>query len=319
MYKRQVRAGKGRVRPRREGYRDYIVKLQEELLRRAIDLTRPGGTVLYSTCTFAPEENEAVVDAVLRDGPVEIEPVLLDVPSSAGLTSFGAFRFDPRLERAVRMYPHHLDSGGLFLAKLRKTASSDIANEPDPDAGWSPVPRTLIADASAGGDRARDEERLAAVRAALGDVWQVDSRGLQGVDWLLRGDHAWVHGCREWPFEAWAGHRGWKSVSVGLRGFGFDTGDLPRPTNDLLRWLGGYLTGRAVDLPAEQWPPLLRRDPVQVEGISDGYVALRLSGLPAGRGFVRAGQVRHEIPGVHARLLHRILDPEPDTGSHSGD
>jgi len=55
-----VRAGKGRVRPRREGYREYIVRLQEELLRRAIDLTRPGGSVLYSTCTFAPEENEAV-------------------------------------------------------------------------------------------------------------------------------------------------------------------------------------------------------------------------------------------------------------------
>jgi NOL1/NOP2/sun family putative RNA methylase len=313
-----VRAGQGRVRPMREGYRDYIVRLQEDLLRRAIDLTRPGGSVLYSTCTFAPEENEAVVDAVLRDAPVKIEPIMLDVPSAAGLTSFGDRQFDSHLEQAVRVYPHHLDSGGLFLAKLRKTDRPEGASEPDLDAGWSPVPPILVADASAGGERARDEERLDAVRAALADVWQVDSRGLQGVDWLLRGDHAWVHGCGEWPFEAWAGHRGWKSVSVGLRGFGFDTGDLPRPTNDLLRWLGGYLAGRGVDLPAEQWQQLLRREPVKVAGISDGYVALRLSGLPAGRGFVRAGQVRHEIPGVHARLLHRILETEEDTGSHSG-
>jgi len=312
-----VRKGKGRIRSRPEAYREYIVGLQEELLRRAIDLTRPGGTVLYSTCTFAPEENEAVVDAVLRDAPVEIESVELHIPSAAGLTSFGDLRFDPRLENAVRIYPHHIDSGGLFLAKLRRTDSTIGVREADPDSGWSPVPRTVSDDESVAGESARDTRRIDGIRAALGNVWQVDSRALEGIDWLLRGDHAWVHGCGEWPFEAWAEHRGWKSVSVGLRGFGFDTGDLPRPTNDLLRWLGGSLAGRGVELPAERWLDLLRREPVQVEGISDGYVALRLSGLPVGRGFVRTGRVRHEIPGVHARLLKRILETDSGTGSQS--
>jgi len=313
-----VRKGKGKVRSRPEAYREYIVRLQEELLRRAIDLTRPGGTVLYSTCTFAPEENEAVVDAVLGDAPVEIESVALDVPSAAGLTSFGDLRFDPRLENAVRIYPHHIDSGGLFLAKLRKTVSD--GNDPgvDRNAGWTPVPRIFEDDSAEGRDHERKMKRIDAVRAVLDDVWQVDPRALDEVEWLLRGDSAWVHGCVEWPFEAWAGHGGWKSVSVGLRGFGFDTGDLPRPTNDLLRWFGGSLAGRGADLPAEQWPALLRREPVRVEGISDGYVALRLSGLPVGRGFIRTGQIRHEIPGVHARLLKRILDPVADTDSHSG-
>jgi len=313
-----VRAGKGGIRPRREGYLDYIVRLQEQLLRRAIDLTRPGGTILYSTCTFAPEENEAVVDAVLRDAPVELEPVALEVPSAAGLTSFGDLQFDPCLERAVRIYPHHLDSGGLFLAKLRRTDSAVGTSAAEPDSGWSRIPPVFTDDASDRDGSARETSRLAAVQAALGDVWQVDSRALEGIDWLLRGDHAWVHGCGEWPFEAWSGHRGWKSVSVGLRGFGFDTGDLPRPTNDLLRWLGESQAGRGVDLPAERWLDLLRREPVHVEGIPDGYVALRLSGLPVGRGFIRTGQVRHEIPGVHARLLTRILETDTNAGGQSG-
>ena len=303
-----VRAGKGDVRSRPEAYHDYITRMQEDLLRRAIELTRPGGTVLYSTCTFAPEENEAVVDAVLRDAPVEIEPIVLDVPSAPGLTSFGDLRFDPQLEHAVRIYPHHLDSGGLFLAKLRRTESDGNNSDVDRNRGWSPIPMSFADDASHGRDSERDMRRIDGVRAALSDMWEADSRALDGVDWLLKGDHARVHGCGEWPFEAWAGHRGWKSVSVGLRGFGFDTGDLPRPTNDLLRWLGGSLAGRGVELSSLKWLGLLRREPVRVEGISDGYVALRLSGLTVGRGFVRAGRVRHEIPGVHSGSLRAVLE-----------
>jgi hypothetical protein len=212
----------------------------------------------------------------------------------------------------VRIYPHHLDSGGLFLAKLRKTESEGDSSDVDRDSGWSPIPPTFAGDVPDGHDpdrdMRRDMRRIDGVRAALSDVWQADSRALDGVDWMLKGDHARVHGCGEWPFEAWAGHRGWKSVSVGLRGFGFDTGDLPRPTNDLLRWLGGSLAGRGVDLSSLKWLGLLRREPVQVEGISDGYVALRLSGLTVGRGFVRSGRVRHEIPGVHARSLRAVLE-----------
>jgi len=305
-----VRAARGKVRSKSEAYREYIVRLQEDLLRRAIELTRPGGTVLYSTCTFAPEENEAVVDAVLRDTPVEIEPISLDVPSAAGLTAFGDRQFDARLAHAVRIYPHHLDSGGLFLAKLRKKESESVGSAGDRNSGWSPVPSAFPEDSDDEHDFDRDESRLDAVHDALEHVWQADARALDGVGWLLRGDHAWAHGCGEWPFEAWAGHRGWQSVSVGLRGFGFDTGDLPRPTNDLLRWLGKSIAGRGVDIPPGQWPDLLSREAVRVEGIADGYVALRLSGLPVGRGFIRSGQVRHEIPGVHARLLQGVLEKE---------
>lgn len=304
-----VRAGKGQVRSKSAAYGGYITRLQEALLRRAIDLTRAGGTVLYSTCTFAPEENEAVVDAVLKDAPVEIEPIALDLPHAEGLSSFGDRRFDPRLELAVRIYPHHLDSGGLFLARLRKTGNRTDPADRGRGAGWSRIPTMFEGEDHDEPDRDRIRRRLEAVHATLRDVWQVEPRHLDGAGWLLRGDRAWVHGCEEWPVAAWAGHRGWKLVSVGLRGFGFDTGDLPRPTNDLIRWLGGSLTGRAVDVPSCDWPGLLRRESVRIEGMSDGYVALRLSGLPVGRGFVRAGRARHEIPGVHARLLQGVLEP----------
>jgi hypothetical protein len=117
----------------------------------------------------------------------------------------------------------------------------------------------------------------------------------------------WAHGCGEWPFDAWAGRGAWDSVAVGLRAFSFDSGGLPRPSNDLLRWLGESVTGRGVDLSLESWRRLLSGVAVEVEGVTDGYVALRLDGMPIGRGFVRSGRVRHEIPRVHARSLATIL------------
>jgi NOL1/NOP2/sun family putative RNA methylase len=305
-----VRQGRGRVRPRSEGYETYVTALQEGLLRRAIELTRPGGTILYSTCTFTPEENEAVVDAVLAEMPVEVLPLNLPVPSSPGLTKFEELRFDGQLANAARIYPHHLDSGGLFLALLRRT---DTAEDPAEalglarGQGWTPIP---AADAPGG---ARDrfypeaEQRLGSIRRILKEVWQVEPAVLDGVGWMLRNDRMWAQGCGEWPFDAWAGRGAWDSVAAGLRAFSFDSGGLPRPSNDLLRWLGESLRGRGVDLSVEGWSRLLSGAPVEAEGMTDGYVALRLDGMPIGRGFVRSNHVRHEIPRVHARSLARVL------------
>lgn len=96
-----------------------IAPVQRDILERAIQLTKSGGTVLYSTCTFAPEENEAVVDAVLEDYPVDLEPIDLPIEAAPGLTAWAGDSFDDRLERSRRVYPHLADTGGFFIAKLR--------------------------------------------------------------------------------------------------------------------------------------------------------------------------------------------------------
>jgi NOL1/NOP2/sun family putative RNA methylase len=305
-----VREGRGRVRPRREGYETYVTALQEGLLRRAIELTRPGGTILYSTCTFAPEENEAVVDAVLADTPVDVIPLCLPVPTSPGLTEFEGRRFDPRLVRTARIYPHHIDSGGLFLALLRRAESSEdpaATSASFHDAGWTPIPRADAPDGAHGPLDSEAESKVDSIRQTLREVWRVEPSALEGVRWMLRNDRMWAHGCSEWPFDAWAGRGAWDSVAVGLRAFSFDSGGLPRPSNDLLRRLGEPLTGRRVELSLESWRTLLSGVPVEVKGVTDGYVALQLDGQTVGRGFARSGRVRHEIPRVHARSLATIL------------
>ncbi len=95
---------------------------QKGLLRRALELVKPGGIVVYSTCTFAPEENEAVVAYALQKVPSELLPIDLPVPHSPGLTEWQGRGFGEEMSKCVRIYPHHLDSGGMFIAKLRRLA-----------------------------------------------------------------------------------------------------------------------------------------------------------------------------------------------------
>jgi NOL1/NOP2/sun family putative RNA methylase len=95
-----------------------IAGVQKGILRRAVQATRPGGTVVYSTCTFAPEENEAVLDHVLAEEDCEVVPVDLPVESTHGVTEWQEETYDEQVRHAHRIYPHHNDTGGFFCAKL---------------------------------------------------------------------------------------------------------------------------------------------------------------------------------------------------------
>ena len=93
---------------------------QRQLLGSAIACARPGGRVLYATCSFSPEENEAVVDHALRVGGVEAEalslPEGLAVPGLAGWEGEG---FHPGVRLARRVLPAG-PVEGFFLALLRR-------------------------------------------------------------------------------------------------------------------------------------------------------------------------------------------------------
>lgn len=98
---------------------------QLDILRLAIRRCRPGGRVVYSTCTYAPEENEEVVDAAVRENEGRVRLLPARVPglrSAPGLTAWRDRSYVPEMERAMRIYPHFNDTGGFFVALLERTA-----------------------------------------------------------------------------------------------------------------------------------------------------------------------------------------------------
>ena len=98
---------------------DYCSRTQDKLMEVAARCVKPSGILLYSTCSFAPEENEMVVDRLLQKfgNTITVEPIRHG--STRGLTKFGDWTFDHQLENAIRLYPHIDDTTGFFIARLR--------------------------------------------------------------------------------------------------------------------------------------------------------------------------------------------------------
>ena len=243
--------------------------------------------------------------------PVEVEPISLPVPHAPGLTAFGEDTYDARLEGAARIYPHHLDSGGLFLAKLRKldegASTSPHEKIQDYHGGWSSVPVVFPGD-----DLARDEaERLLADGLAEIEERQGVTRRLHDSRWCFRGGRAWMHSIEEWPLEAWADGR-WRPISIGVRAIDFDSRGRPRASNDLLRWLDSDITRRVIDVSPDELEDLLNRAAVPSSVEERGPVALRYRGDVVGRGAVTVDGLKSEIPKARASDLLRILQRETE-------
>ena len=113
---------------------------QTNILRVAAHLVRPGGHLLYSTCTFAPEEDEAVMARFLQEHPdfeVETLPQLPGfMPGHPEWIHLGAEA--DLLRGAVRLFPHRLTGEGHFACLLQR--KDGPANELTFPARWMKIP-----------------------------------------------------------------------------------------------------------------------------------------------------------------------------------
>lgn len=97
-----------------------LASLQKSLMHSAIDALRPGGTLVYSTCTFAPEENELVLQRALDryKDRIEIIPITHPLPPSCpALTHWAGHDLHPSIAHARRILP---PLEGFFVAALKK-------------------------------------------------------------------------------------------------------------------------------------------------------------------------------------------------------
>ena len=104
---------------------EYYAKLQREIVGPAVRMLKPGGRMLYSTCTFSPEEDEMTVQYVLDNYP---EMKLVEMEGYEGFAT-GRPEWAPgsdgscneELKKCVRIWPHKMTGEGHFLALLEKT------------------------------------------------------------------------------------------------------------------------------------------------------------------------------------------------------
>ena len=113
-------SGEGMFRKEEAAITDWSVETvemcarrQAEILHSGAKMVRPGGRLVYSTCTFAPEEDELAVAAFLESHP-EFEPEIIEAPWFVSVENGGH-----------RMWPHKLLGEGHFAAVLRKKGAGE--------------------------------------------------------------------------------------------------------------------------------------------------------------------------------------------------
>ena len=103
--------------------KDYkrFTKLQKGLLNKACEMAPSGSTILYSTCTFAPEENEKIISEIIDNQPVKVENIGINgLKTSPGITEWNGKRYNKEVEKCMRIWPHHNDTDAFFVARLEK-------------------------------------------------------------------------------------------------------------------------------------------------------------------------------------------------------
>ncbi len=128
---RVTKGSKSRYVSARE--RRSLTRRQISLLDSAFRACAPGGEIVYSTCTMSPDENEAVLDALLQKYPNSVsintvnhwkEPIV-----APALTADAHQHYHPDMRHAIRLWPHLYKTSGFFAALIHKSESSSTMGQ----------------------------------------------------------------------------------------------------------------------------------------------------------------------------------------------
>ncbi len=270
--------------PTSPAFRERLVQRQQRLLLRGMALTRPGGAVVYSTCTFAPEENEAVVAAALARAPGTFELVPARLPGlhlSPGLEAWDGAHYGAEMAACARLWPHHNDTGGFFAAVLRRVDGGDGSADDGPAMGDEPRARDLL--------RTFTEE--------LG----VPSSVLDGLTAFFEGG--------KYAKVVPSGHNAAGGVPVVRSGIPAVRAQTrpPKPATAGVMALGHHAHGPVLELGRDEVYAFFRREalfpgPERCQRLTEsGHVLLRHRGRTVGVGMYRGGAVVSLFPKAWSR------------------
>ncbi|KAF0149552.1 MAG: RNA methylase [Ignavibacteria bacterium] len=161
-----------------------FTETQIKLLVAAIKASKPGGQIVYSTCTLSVEENELMLNRVLQKYPVKLVEIVLPVKSMPALSSVDNVMLNNSVSLAHRIVPWEINSEGFFVAKLIKTEETERIKE-----GSRFPHKTMLVSANS----MKIKKQLEILSEYFGICWSV----LENYNYLLRSkdiyfvDAAW--------------------------------------------------------------------------------------------------------------------------------
>lgn len=244
-------------------------RIQIGLVVSGFRALRPGGTMVYSTCTVAPEENEMVISYLLEKFPdAEIQPVRLPgLEVRPGITRWLDSTFDPRLEKCIRILPQDNDTAPFFVAKIIKRGV---------DKGQD------------GFGKVESDSSLIRVFA---DRFGVDAVRFRPYVVFKHGDDNFISTPETFSF------RRTNTIRRGLE-FGRLYDREFKPDNDMVQIFGKNAMRNVVDVEEGQMERFLRGEVVPADDAQvaeKGFVIVRFRGLPLGVGRNNGTEIKSAI------------------------
>ncbi len=250
-----------------------ISGLQKSLLLAAYRALRPGGVLVYSTCTMTPEENEEVVLYLLEHHPeAQLEEIRL--PGLRVRPGLADRYTEARLTAIARIYPHLNDTEGFVVTRIRKPRPTEVR-----------MPLTLHPTERY--RRLSAEERRALWRP-IQEHFGFPEDLLEDWEWVRVGKSVYL-----WPPQALnhADRFPWERMGLRLcaaEGF-------PRPSTVFLQRWGKYATRHRLELHGEKLELYLRGKDFPIAA-DEGHYLVFGENLPLGLALVRGGVLKNQLP-----------------------
>ncbi|MFD2613223.1 RsmF rRNA methyltransferase first C-terminal domain-containing protein [Paenibacillus gansuensis] len=296
---------------------EKCVLMQRDILAHAAALLAPGGRIVYSTCTFSPEENEGMIAEFLSGHPdfrVAVIPASLGLAPGRADWLAPSGRYTPesaaQVAAAGRIWPHLMQGEGHFFAVLEHSGSTGEAAPADEDAGGALRRARAQPRGRKGGGgwkQAADETeltreeaeqverfmRLTLTRPLPGKLMKYGSHvylqppGVPRLDTLKVIRPGWFIGTlKKNRFEP--SH----PLALGLKADeAVRRVDLPSTEPEAIR----YLKGETLEISASLILTALDPKPDE-EGWTKGYCLVCVDGFPLGWGKWRDGMLKNEYP-----------------------
>lgn len=164
---------------------EFFSKLQKEIVTQAISMLKPGGELLYSTCTFSPVENEGIISFILENFPeIELLPIADYEGFTNGCPDWG--NHDSRLEKCIRIFPHHIEGEGHFLALMKKNGCS-VSSKITPTTKPDKASKKLLDEFFKNMSQTLDFNRIDIRNENVYYLPEADTASLKGIKFLRNG------------------------------------------------------------------------------------------------------------------------------------
>ena len=250
---------------------------QRQLLVSAFKALKPGGEMVYSTCSIAPEENELPVQLLIENYPISVEDITLKdtICCDDGLTRYANWNLDFNLSKAIRIYPHKHGMEGFFVIKLKKTDSVFKQGNSE-SVNWM---STL----------AFDDPQIIKDMDSLSDLWGIGKNIWSAFRFILTRNRIWMlcGKIRHIPYER-LHNAGLLLSEKRLTGW--------KLTNQSAQYLNSSIRFRRIALNDEQLTELFANGFIHISGLEYGYYVLERESKAIASVYYENGNLQIRLP-----------------------